>query len=64
MDKKEAEEYGYAVEKYADGFILCDYSGKRGKFGAAYLGKCGDWKSQPLGLIPFLTEEKAWEAAI
>lgn len=52
MTKQEAQEYGYAVESYGGGFILCDYSGKRGKFGAAYLGIDGEWRSQPMGMTP------------
>ena len=63
MTTTEAQEYGYAVESYGGGFILCDYSGKRGKFGAAYRGKDGEWRSQPIGMTPFATEEMAWATA-
>jgi hypothetical protein len=31
----------FAIEKYGKGFIVADYNGKRGKFGAAYAGRDG-----------------------
>jgi len=38
----------YKVEDFARGFIIVDYSGRRGKFGAAYTGKDMVWRDQPL----------------
>ena len=63
MTKSEAQEYGYAVEPYGGGFILVDYSGKRGTFGAAYRGRGDVWFNQPSGMSPFATEADAWAAA-
>jgi hypothetical protein len=53
------------IEDYAGGFIVVDYSGKRGKFSAAFVGKDGVWKHQPISLIPFETREaaEAWASA-
>jgi hypothetical protein len=49
----------YAIEKFAGGFIVADYSGKRGKFGAAYSGTDGLWRDQPAGMPPFATKDDA-----
>jgi len=62
MTRAEAEEYGYAVESYGGGFIVVDYSGKRGEFGAAYRGMGGEWRSQPVVQDPYPTEDAAWES--
>lgn len=48
-----------AIESYGGGFILADYSGNRGKFGAAYCGSDGLWRDQPIGMEPFQTKEEA-----
>jgi hypothetical protein len=50
-----------AIEPYAGGFIVADYSGKRGRFGAAYAGTDGLWRDQPLAIPPFATKEAAEE---
>ncbi len=63
MTKAEAEEAGFAVESYAGGFMLVDYSGNRGKFGAAYTGTDMDWRSQPQVSCPFNSEDEAWAKA-
>lgn len=49
----------YKIEPYGKGFIVADYSGNRGKFGAAYAGKTGEWHIQPIALDPFATEDDA-----
>ena len=49
----------YVIEAYGGGFIVVDYSGKRGQFGAAYTGSDGVWRSQPMGMTPFETQELA-----
>ena len=43
----------YSIEPYGTGFLVADYSGKRGKHGAAYAGKDGVWRDQPVGISPF-----------
>lgn len=48
-----------AVEKFGGGFIVSDYTGQRGKFGAAYAGKDGVWRDQPVGMPPFATQAEA-----
>jgi len=47
------------TESYDNGFIVSDISGYRGRFGVAFTGMSGEWKSQPIGLKPFPTEEEA-----
>ena len=54
----------YSVEPYGNGFILCDYSGNRGQFGAAYRGRDGEWRDQPIGIPPFDTEADATASAM
>lgn len=54
-----SEENRYAIESYGTGFIVADYSGERGRHGAAMAGLDGVWKSQPIGLTPFPTREAA-----
>jgi hypothetical protein len=64
MTEEEASEKGYAVENYAGGFILCDYSGKRGSMGAGYMGADKIWYSQPIRInAPFEKETEAWTCA-
>lgn len=53
------ENKNYAIDKYGSGFIVADYSGKRGRFGAAYAGRDGKWKSQPIIAEPFTSFEEA-----
>jgi len=45
------------VEPYGGGFILADYSGKRGL--ASYCGVSLDWSTQPVVADPFQTREEA-----
>lgn len=65
MTEKELyDKKSIAVESYADGFILADYSGNRGE--ASYCGVSMSWSRQPLIRDPFPTKEaavKAGEAA-
>ncbi len=50
----------YAVERYGKGFIVADYSGKRGRLGAAYAGRDGVWHDQPISVgEPFASEDAA-----
>lgn len=51
----------YEIEPWGDGFIVADYSGHRGE--AAYAGADCVWKAQPVGMVPFPTEEAAEEFA-
>ncbi len=51
-----------AVEPYADGFILADYSGNRGE--ASFCGKSMEWSRQPIVRDPFETEAAAVEAGM
>jgi len=51
------EETGIDVEPYGGGFILADYSGKRGE--AMYCGVSLDWSSQPIVTDPFPSREEA-----
>lgn len=50
-----------AVERYGGGWILADYSGRRGE--ASYCGKSKNWRRQPAVPDPFDTEEDAIKAA-
>lgn len=52
----------YAIEDYGTGYIIADYSGNRGKYGAAYAGVALDWDSQPIVRDPFPTEAAAQQA--
>ena len=54
------DEKGIAVEPYAGGFLLADYSGNRGQ--ASYCGRSMSWSSQPIVNDPFPTEESAIDA--
>lgn len=54
------DQKGIAVERYAEGFILADYSGNRGE--ASYCGASMAWRRQPIVRDPFPTEEAAVEA--
>lgn len=45
------------VEPYGGGFILADYSGKRGE--ASYCGSSLAWSKQPIVDDPFQSREKA-----
>jgi len=49
----------YQIEPYADGYLVADYSGNRGAFGAAYAGRDGWWHDMPLNLDPFPSKETA-----
>lgn len=61
MTKEEADKKGFSIEPYGGGFIIADYSGKRGE--ASYCGKEMKWSSQPIVQPPFFeTEEEALEA--
>lgn len=61
MTKKEADEKGFSIESYGGGFIIADYSGKRGD--ASYCGKTMQWTSQPIVKPPFFeTEQEALDA--
>lgn len=51
-----------SIEPYGGGFILADYSGKRGKVGASYCGSDNEWRDQPVGMTPFKSEQLAKEA--
>ncbi|MDE1673814.1 hypothetical protein [Nocardia gipuzkoensis] len=53
----------YDIEPYAGGFIIADYSGNRGHFGAAYAGVSLEWNEQPTVGDPFPTEAAARQAA-
>lgn len=61
MTKEEAIKKGYEVEEYGGAYLLCDYSGRRGIHGAAYMGRDGEWENQPI-VRPFFTEDAAWAA--
>jgi len=56
------EKLGISVESYARGFMLCDYSGKRGE--ASYCGRSMEWRRQPSCSDPFATEVDAISAAL
>lgn len=45
------------VEPYGGGFILADYSGKRGE--ASFCGVSLDWRTQPIVSDPFPSQEEA-----
>jgi hypothetical protein len=49
----------WSIENYGKGVIVADYSGKRGKFGAAYAGRDGLWRDQPAGIDPFTDTQTA-----
>lgn len=56
------EKLGIAVESYAGGFMLADYSGERGE--AAYCGRSLQWRRIPSCSDPFATKEDAVSAAL
>ncbi len=61
MTKAEADKKGFSIEQYGGGFIIADYSGKRGE--ASYCGKSMQWTRQPIVFPPFFeTKEEALEA--
>ena len=63
MNAKELyEKLEIAVESYARGFMLADYSGNRGE--AAYCGRSLEWRRQPVCSDPFATEADAVSAAL
>lgn len=45
-----------AIEEFGNGYIVADYSGNRGRQGAAYAGVDGIWQDQPMGIDPFPTK--------
>lgn len=49
----------YAIEPYGVGWIIADYSGRRGLHGAAYRGRSDYWESQPRVRDPFVLEQDA-----
>ena len=49
----------YVIEQIADGFMVVDESGNRGRFGEAYAGADKTWHDQPVGLKPFATQSEA-----
>jgi hypothetical protein len=50
----------FAIEPIGHGFMAVDYTGSRGRFGAAYAGKDGAWHDQPISVRdPFDTREAA-----
>ncbi len=49
-----------AVEPYAGGFILADYSGNRGE--ASYCGASMSWSLRSIVRSPFPTQEAAVKA--
>lgn len=49
----------YVIEYYGNGFIVADYSGKRGRHGAAYAGLDGAWHDQPTDIKEFPDEASA-----
>jgi hypothetical protein len=49
----------YTIEAYGGGWIIADYSGNRGKFGAAYRGRSAEWHDQPIVNDPFAKEYDA-----
>lgn len=62
MTKKELyDTKEIAVLEYGGGFVLADYSGKRGE--ASYCGVSMSWSRQPIVSDPFPTEESAIAAA-
>ncbi|MEE8151306.1 MAG: hypothetical protein V3T43_06280 [Nitrosomonadaceae bacterium] len=54
------------AEKYGMGYMIANYTGDVGKFGAGYAGmeefSKGIWNSQPITDTPFSTEEDAEKA--
>ena len=63
MTKEDAQKLGYKVRDFEYGFLLCDYSGTKEKYGIAFKG-VGSlyWDDLPYALVPFETEELAWAA--
>ena len=59
-----SEDLQYKIEAYGRGCIVADYSGKRGKYGAAYMGREGVWNDQPIGMTPFATRKDAEEKLV
>jgi viroplasmin and RNaseH domain-containing protein len=53
------EHWPFSIESYGGGYIVVDYSGNRGSFGAAYFGQDGTWNSQPIVRDPFASREAA-----
>jgi len=56
------EDKSISVEAYGSGFMLADYSGKRGV--AAFCGLSMNWGGQPVIDDPFPTEEAALKAGL
>lgn len=52
----------YLVEPIGSGYMVVDTSGKRGKFGEAYMGSDGVWNFQPIVPCPFPDKESADKA--
>lgn len=53
----------FSIEPIGRGFMAVDYTGSRGRFGAAYAGKDGVWNDQPISVRnPFDSsdEARAW----
>lgn len=49
----------YVIESYAGGYIIADYSGNRGSFGAAYRGVSDNWSDQPIVSDPIPSKQQA-----
>lgn len=60
LEEKLDNEKSISVESYAGGFILADYSGKRGE--ASYCGISMSWSTQPVVKDPFSTKSEAIKA--
>lgn len=55
-----ARNHGFEIEPIGTGFTVVDYSGRRGRFGAAYADARGVWHSQPMAVRePFPSEAAA-----
>ncbi len=52
---------GVSIESYGGGWIIADYSGKRGE--ASYRGIAPTWSRQPIVSDPFQTKDAAVEVA-
>ena len=55
----------FSIEPIGGGFVAVDYTGSRGRFGAAYAGQDGVWNDQPISVrVPFTSSEAArsWAA--
>lgn len=61
-DKSLYELKKIAIEPYANGYLLADYSGNRGE--ASYCGVSMDWRRQSIVHDPFPTKEEAFAAGI